>query len=67
MHQPLAPQQDSSVITHYTDITPEIAGQLAQRFIAFDVESTGLNTHTDRIVELGAVVFENGVVVGKIA
>lgn len=31
------------------------------RFIAFDVETTGLNVTSDRIVELGAVYFENGI------
>lgn len=30
-----------------------------ERFIAFDLETTGLSTWTDRIVELGAVIFEN--------
>lgn len=49
-----------NVVTRYTEITPEIAAQLSNRFIAFDVETTGLHTHTDRIVELGAVLFENG-------
>ena len=29
-------------------------------FIAFDVETTGLNPVTDRIVEIGAVIFQNG-------
>lgn len=33
---------------------------LQKRFIAFDVETTGLNPSTDRIIELGAVIFENG-------
>lgn len=33
---------------------------LRQRFIAFDVETTGLNPATDRIVEIGAVLFVNG-------
>lgn len=32
-------------------------------FIAFDVETTGLNPITDRIVELGAVIFQDGKVV----
>lgn len=31
-------------------------------FIAFDVETTGLSSTSDRIVELGAVIFQNGTV-----
>ena len=34
---------------------------LQKKYIAFDVETTGLNSSTDRIIELGAVIFENGV------
>lgn len=34
---------------------------LQNKYIAFDVETTGLNPSTDRIIELGAVIFENGV------
>ena len=30
------------------------------KFIAFDVETTGLDSKRDRIIELGAVYFENG-------
>lgn len=33
---------------------------LKRRYIAFDVETTGLNPNIDRIVEIGAVLFENG-------
>lgn len=33
---------------------------LRHQFIAFDVETTGLNPTTDRIVEIGAVLFANG-------
>ena len=38
----------------------DIKNQLEKRFIAFDVETTGLNPKEERIIELGAVLFENG-------
>ena len=38
---------------------------LLKRYIAFDVETTGLSSFSDRIVELGAVVFENGQIISK--
>lgn len=34
---------------------------IRKNYISFDVETTGLNSCTDRIVELGAVLFENGI------
>ena len=34
---------------------------ISERFIAFDMETTGLNPDKDCIVELGAAVFERGV------
>ena len=37
-----------------------ICRKLATRYIAFDTETTGLDPEEDRIVELGAVKFENG-------
>ena len=52
---------EAPVITRCTPMDDDIAAQMAQRFIAFDVETTGLDTHAERIVELGAVLFENGV------
>lgn len=41
----------------FNDETIEI---LMNRYIAFDVETTGLNARSDRIIEIGAVIFENG-------
>ena len=43
----------------------EVKKQLEKRFIAFDVETTGLNPQKERIIELGAVLFENGQAVQK--
>lgn len=43
----------------------EVKKQLEKRFIAFDVETTGLNPREERIIELGAVLFENGLAVSK--
>lgn len=35
--------------------------EFRKTFIAFDVETTGLNSSSDRIVEIGAVLFKEGV------
>ena len=42
-----------------------IVDMLKKKYIAFDIETTGLNPVEDRIVELGAVLFENGIPVKK--
>ena len=44
-------------IAERVDLTSEIIERVSHRFIAFDVETTGLSPETDRIVELGAVLF----------
>ncbi|MBQ7372851.1 MAG: 3'-5' exonuclease [Lachnospiraceae bacterium] len=41
-------------------LTSDICAELSERYIAFDTETTGLDPEKDRIVELGAVMFENG-------
>lgn len=38
---------------------------LKQRYIAFDVETTGFSPYNDRIIEIGAVLFENGMPVNR--
>lgn len=38
-----------------------VFNKLKKRYIALDVETTGLSPYSDRIVEVGAVLFENGI------
>ena len=49
-----------SAISWRMSLDPYSADTLREHFIAFDVETTGLSPTSDRIVELGAVLFENG-------
>lgn len=39
----------------------KIGKHTSSRFIAFDTETTGFSVTKDRIIEIGAVIFENGV------
>ncbi|MBR2810226.1 MAG: 3'-5' exonuclease [Solobacterium sp.] len=41
-------------------LTRTMLEKTEQRFIAFDTETTGLDSYYDRIIEVGAVLFENG-------
>ena len=49
-----------SVLCTKVDVTSDIVNSMKKKFIAFDVETTGLSANSDRIIELGAVLFENG-------
>lgn len=48
------------VIAEKVALSTSVVETLNRKYIAFDVETTGLDPYSDRIVELGAVVFENG-------
>lgn len=51
----------NGVVTYEkVDLTKRSFASLSKKFIAFDIETTGLSSSYDRIIELGAVVFENG-------
>ncbi|MBQ9979498.1 MAG: PolC-type DNA polymerase III [Oscillospiraceae bacterium] len=39
----------------------ETVRDLSAPFVAFDIETTGLDAHREKITEIGAVIFENGV------
>lgn len=41
-------------------LNQDTCAALSKRYIVFDTETTGLDPDNDRIVELGAVVFESG-------
>ena len=45
----------------------EEANSIFSRFIAFDVETTGLSKDTDRVIQIGAVIYVNGEVEAKYA
>ena len=45
---------------HLSKDTEKNISQLKERFIAIDTETTGLSATTDRIVSIGAVIYENG-------
>ncbi|MCR5238095.1 MAG: 3'-5' exoribonuclease, partial [Lachnospiraceae bacterium] len=54
-------QNKATATAEKNDLDCDTVRELRGRYIAFDVETTGLSCTTDRIVELGAVVFENGI------
>lgn len=39
--------------------------EIKRRYIAFDIETTGLSWAQDKIIEVGAILFENGEITGK--
>ena len=53
------------VSTNKIHINGDAFDALKQRYIAFDVETTGLSPYNNRIIEVGAVLFEKGIPVKK--
>ena len=49
------------ITTNKETLTPAIAEELKVRYIAIDVETTGLDCTSDYITEIGLVLFNNGV------
>lgn len=52
--------QRGMVIVNHLSVDDAVAERLLERVIAFDVETTGLSAKSNRIIEIGAVLFENG-------
>ena len=51
--------QKGRIVCNKIDLNNDVANILKQKYIAFDIETTGLDSKEDRIIELGAVLFEN--------
>ncbi len=50
----------SGVSTMQIKSVEKVKDKLSKRYIAFDTETTGFSAYNDRIIELGAVLFEDG-------
>lgn len=50
---------------HYCGMSTEVRDRLQKRFIALDTETTGLDPEKDRIVEVAALLFEEGQVTDR--
>ena len=59
------PIKTVEVKTSTVSITIPNIEKAKNRFIAIDFETTGLSPYSDRIIEVGAVIFENGTIVNK--
>lgn len=57
------PEKEGVVTRTRFPLDLETVEELKKRYIAFDVETTGLFPDTDRIIELGAALVENGKIV----
>ena len=53
------------VSTYKLQVNDDEIKNLKNRYIAFDVETTGLSPINDKIIEVGAVLFENGEIIKR--
>lgn len=56
-----SPFRTGKVFAEKLEVDISNVDEFRKTFIAFDVETTGLNSSSDRIVEIGAVLFKEGV------
>lgn len=52
--------QKGKAVAESRRVDGDVAKSLHKKFVAFDVETTGLSPRADRIVEIGAVLFVEG-------
>lgn len=55
---------DKDSLVTYENVTKDYLSYLNE-YIAFDIETTGLNRTNDRIIEIGAVLYQNGQISNK--
>ena len=55
--------EKNSLVT-YENVTKDYLSYLNE-YIVFDIETTGLNRTNDRIIEIGAVLYQNGQISNK--
>lgn len=55
---------DKNSLVTYENVTKDYLSYLNE-YIAFDIETTGLNRTNDRIIEIGAVLYQNGQISNK--
>ncbi len=55
----------ANVVAQKVELDSIILEKIKRRYIAFDVETTGFSATNDRIVEVGAVLFENGEIISR--
>ena len=51
--------------TYKKQVDYDTVKELKERYIAFDVETTGLSPMNDKIIEVAAVLFENGEIIKR--
>ncbi|CAM4050529.1 exonuclease domain-containing protein [Catellicoccus marimammalium] len=54
-------KKNNEVNIYGVSLDKDVYDLLRKKYIAFDVETTGLNESVDRIIEIGAIIYENGI------